>query len=64
MIAATTSSNGVDPSGAEAAPSEERRAWYTSVPTNSTSRLSAKCRKNVRSVSPVAAAMSCTVVCS
>ena len=34
------------------------------APQNSTSRLSAKCRKKVRSVSPARAAISATVVCS
>ena len=35
-----------------------------SSPPKSTSRLSAKCRKNVRSVRPARAAISATVVCS
>ncbi len=34
------------------------------APANSTSRLSAKYRKNVRSVSPARSAISATVVCS
>ena len=49
--------------GAAATPS--RKTWRKcSWPANSTSRLSAKYRKNVRSVRPAACAMSVTVVCS
>ena len=41
-----------------------RNSCSAPAPANRTSRLSAKCRKNVRSVSPARSAISATVVCS
>ena len=55
----------IGPSAAGAASTASAmRASRNSEPANSTSRLSAKCRKNVRAVSPASAAISATVVCS
>ena len=60
--AATASSAVAVPGAAATAPTTT--SWNASWPENSTSRLSAKCRKNVRSVSPARTAMSATVVWS
>ena len=61
--AAVTASSGAADSGA-AVRLLTRRSRNASVPANSTSRLSAKWRKKVRSVSPARPAISATVVCS
>lgn len=50
-------------SGAAATPSR-KTCWNRSCPANSTSRLSARCRKKVRSVSPTDCAIPVAVVCS
>ncbi len=58
-----TASRGVYPVGAPATP-DKIRSWRSLEPPNSTSRLSVKCRKKVRSVTPARAAISAAVVWS